>query len=75
MSFADKLKARVQEVAEEVAERVQGQLAPTDVAKKRIEICVECPSLIKLTKTCKECGCFMTAKTKLLNVECPLNKW
>ena len=44
-------------------------------ADKRYSICLECPELIKLTKQCKRCGCFMFAKTKLQNASCPLNKW
>lgn len=47
----------------------------TDIAKKRFEICKACPQLIKLTSQCKKCGCFMEAKTKLPNAECPIGKW
>jgi hypothetical protein len=41
----------------------------------RMEICKSCPELIQLTKTCKKCGCFMEAKTKLAHASCPLEKW
>jgi hypothetical protein len=41
----------------------------------RFEICKSCPELIQLTKTCKKCGCFMEAKTKLPHAECPIGKW
>ena len=41
----------------------------------RYAICEQCPSLIKLTKQCKECGCFMPLKVKLINAVCPLGKW
>jgi hypothetical protein len=44
-------------------------------SKKRMDICLECDHLIKLTKQCKECGCFMNLKTKLDNAKCPLGKW
>ena len=47
----------------------------TEVAKERMSICLECPELIKITNQCKECGCFMNAKTKLPNAWCPLGKW
>ncbi len=43
--------------------------------KERYNICKSCDMFNKLTKTCKECGCFMPAKTKLKNNLCPLNKW
>lgn len=47
----------------------------SDIAEERMAICLECPELIKFTKQCKKCGCFMEAKTKLPNAECPLGKW
>jgi hypothetical protein len=45
------------------------------LAKERMALCLECPSLIKATKQCKKCGCFMEAKTKLPNASCPIGKW
>jgi formylmethanofuran dehydrogenase subunit E len=39
------------------------------------ENCLNCPSLIKATKTCKKCGCFMTQKAQLPDAHCPLGKW
>ena len=44
-------------------------------SEKRLAICESCPSLIKLTHQCKECGCFMKLKTKLKEATCPLGKW
>ena len=49
--------------------------ADESLSKERYSICQSCPELIKLTKTCKECGCFMAAKTKLQNATCPISKW
>jgi len=49
--------------------------ASSEVAEERYSICKQCPELIKLTKQCKKCGCFMSAKTKLLEAVCPLGKW
>ena len=46
-----------------------------DVQKERMSICLQCPRLIKATRQCKECGCFMDAKTKLFDASCPLGKW
>jgi hypothetical protein len=37
--------------------------------------CLNCPSLIQLTKTCKKCACFMTEKAQLPHAGCPLGKW
>lgn len=46
-----------------------------ELGKTRFEICKSCPELIKVTKICKKCGCFMTAKTKIQGAVCPLGKW
>jgi hypothetical protein len=43
--------------------------------KTRLDICQSCPKFVKLTSQCKECGCIMKLKTKLINASCPLNKW
>ena len=45
------------------------------IANERLDICKQCPEFIKLTTQCKKCGCFMEAKTKLPNAECPIGKW
>lgn len=49
--------------------------ASEDLATQRFDICLSCPELIKVTKQCKQCGCFMAAKTKLESAKCPLGKW
>lgn len=49
--------------------------APAEVALERYEICKSCPHLIQATKTCKKCGCFMAAKTKISHASCPVGKW
>lgn len=45
------------------------------IAKTRLEICLGCDKLIRATKQCSECLCFMQQKTKLASAECPLHKW
>jgi hypothetical protein len=49
--------------------------AEEEKAKERYSICQSCPELIKLTKQCKKCGCFMAIKTKLELATCPIGKW
>ena len=44
-------------------------------AKARLDLCLSCPELIKATKQCKKCGCFMHLKTKVENATCPIGKW
>ena len=49
--------------------------ADEQVAKDRLNVCLECSELISLTKQCKQCGCLMTGKVKLLDAVCPSGKW
>ena len=51
------------------------EYAEEALAKDRMSICLLCPQLIKATKQCKKCGCFMHLKTKLAEATCPLGKW
>lgn len=51
------------------------KLVEEDISNQRYSICKACPELIKVTKTCKKCGCFMAAKTKIEAATCPLGKW
>jgi hypothetical protein len=51
------------------------EYASEDISSNRYAICEACPSLLKLTHQCKECGCFMKIKVKLANAKCPLGKW
>jgi len=44
-------------------------------SSRRFEICKACPELIRLTKQCKKCGCFMAVKTKIQSAVCPMEKW
>jgi hypothetical protein len=49
--------------------------AEESVSSNRFDICKSCPELISLTSQCKQCGCFMKLKTKILHASCPLKKW
>jgi hypothetical protein len=46
-----------------------------ELAKARMDICLECDRLIQITKQCRECGCMMPLKVKLTNAKCPIGKW
>lgn len=46
-----------------------------DERDRRYDICLDCPEFIRLTKQCKQCGCFMNLKTRLAASSCPLGKW
>ena len=45
------------------------------MSKDRLDICEKCEHLDKKLYVCKECGCFMKAKTLLIGAECPIGKW
>lgn len=45
-----------------------------ELSKKRMAICKQCP-FFKLNKTCQKCGCYMPAKTKVVQASCPIKKW
>lgn len=68
MSFIEKLKERVQTVN-------QVLFASDELANERLETCNSCEHLFKPTGNCKKCGCFVKAKTKILNQQCPIKKW
>jgi hypothetical protein len=51
------------------------EYAPEDEQIKRYDMCKACPEFVKLTTSCKKCGCVMSLKTKLAEAECPIGKW
>jgi len=46
-----------------------------EISEKRMEICMKCEHYNEKLHQCKECGCFMEAKTLFASVECPVGKW
>jgi hypothetical protein len=51
------------------------KISPDELKQKRYAICLTCPKFNSTTKTCTLCGCFMPAKTALLNADCPAGHW
>jgi hypothetical protein len=49
--------------------------ASEELAKSRFDVCLSCTELTPHTHQCKQCGCFMALKTKLVVSKCPLKKW
>lgn len=68
----DKFKSKIKETTAEVVAVIR--VSP-DIQKQRFEICLSCEHLYKTLNTCKQCGCFMPAKTWIPGVKCPLGKW
>lgn len=47
--------------------------ADASVQESRMATCNGCERL--KFKVCRECGCFMPAKTRLADAVCPIGKW
>ena len=65
MFFTQRLSSKVKE---EIAVTVE-------LRAERLAICNVCPEFNKSIRQCKQCGCFMDAKTALKPAKCPLEKW
>ena len=50
------------------------KFASDEIAQTRMDICNKCDAKNDLN-ICTACGCFLPAKTKLANAECPMNLW
>lgn len=55
--------------------RKDTDFASVELEESRYAICKGCDRLTKTTKQCRECGCFMKLKVKLVDAVCPLGKW
>ena len=42
---------------------------------EKYAFCLECDRFKRLTKRCKECGCFMPLKVRVPGLHCPIGKW
>lgn len=45
-----------------------------NIAQNRYDVCKNCQYFLPTTQ-CSKCLCFMKAKVKLSEAECPLGKW
>lgn len=78
---------RMKQIAEGWKNVVVKNTHAEDVASKRLQICLSCPShSVNAKKTgtyksarvddhCIECGCPLISKTRCLSCDCPLKKW
>lgn len=46
-----------------------------EIYNERTKICSECDRFDPEQNRCKECGCFIPAKAKMILDSCPLEKW
>ena len=68
------MTSRLREIAIQVIGKVVS-LSPDELAAERMKVCEECEHFMHLAKQCRLCWCFMELKTKLLEAECPDQKW
>ena len=57
------------------AASIKGLVDQKTVYRDRMNICEECDRFFRLTKQCKECGCFMFLKARIASMSCPIDKW
>jgi len=50
-------------------------MASDDIFQERMNICINCDKHDPGPNRCKECGCFLDVKARLMLDSCPLNKW
>lgn len=77
MSFIDRIKQKSKKKNENILSNSVSiiKIVEAGIHSSRIKTCKSCEHLIKITNTCKKCGCFMSLKTKLENAVCPIGKW
>lgn len=46
-----------------------------ELASLRMDVCNSCQFKSTVTNRCKACGCYLPAKTRVLDQKCPKNKW
>jgi long-subunit acyl-CoA synthetase (AMP-forming) len=46
-----------------------------DIRAERLAICKSCEFYFKPTGSCKKCGCFMSIKSTIAHLSCPVEKW
>ncbi len=56
-------------------EKIKNIIATDAVKQHRLSICNDCENLIKFSRTCSKCGCFVNAKSSLKTSSCPIDKW
>jgi len=73
----DKLKNLTETVSDSLTDFSKGKavFVSPETQQMRMSICRSCPDFNASTTQCRRCGCFMSAKTKLRQGSCPIQKW
>ena len=46
-----------------------------ELSKERLAVCKLCPKRNRYLDQCTECGCFLPAKSRVIDADCPLGLW
>lgn len=49
--------------------------ASNNRSRPRMAICDTCVLKVKWANSCSDCGCFLPAKTRVEDAQCPKSKW
>jgi hypothetical protein len=50
-------------------------ISSDELKSSRLEICINCEHLIKVTRQCSKCYCVVDAKVLVKKATCPKGKW
>jgi hypothetical protein len=79
--FSSSVKHRPNKTTTNIVKRISYNISfnvaqdETPESKSRMDVCNACDRLMQPVKICKECYCFMPAKTLIPISVCPLDKW
>jgi hypothetical protein len=82
IAHSKKVKASPKEMitglSKATGQAIRSGKVSAEIRNERYSTCKSCPSFIKDSKRCSECGCMMEMKTWIggnPNTLCPLQKW
>jgi hypothetical protein len=72
-----RLKTLSDTVTDSFGELAKGKsiFVSSPIQESRISTCNSCEYFNDKTTQCRQCGCFMSAKTRLKTSSCPVGKW
>lgn len=72
---AEEESSGVKNKSAETAPASEYRLRYTSESRARLDACLGCEKLVKETKQCSECSCFVTHYVLLKQQSCPIGKW
>ena len=69
------MPAKLREIAVKLIKGELPAFSDDTLAQERLKVCEACPEFAKVSRQCKLCWCFLDLKVKLLEAQCPADKW